>query len=264
MEGISYVRWRAADAVPLSGSARVAPTSAGRALSSTKSKSNRRTENRSLNCHLINETPPLEKGCTISISARPHRKIRNTMRCVCECDVYYKWEHFVVSFLTATRQFILTLEICVTVQSELWRPQGRRTLLYLAAERNHRARPPVVVIVLRRRRRASRSRPVSIHTSPPLPSPCTESSRASCQRCSALLSLPLSVHTIQGTPVILGTWRGDHGHLLRVSSIFWHFKFQLRCAIKFWKALSLLRYPFHKAQKFLLTRVSRDGTRSPN
>ena len=100
--------------------------------------------------------------------------------------------------------------------------------------------------------------------SPPLPSPCTESSRASCQRCSALLSLPLSVHTIQGTPVILGTWRGDHGHLLRVSSIFWHFKFQLRCAIKFWKALSLLRYPFHKAQKFLLTRVSRDGTRSPN
>ena len=104
-------------------------------------------------------------------------------------------------------------------------------------------------------------------STPPLPSPprvlrAAEHRARGALLCSALSPSLRSHHS--GNAGDFGTWRGDHGHLLRVSSIFRHFKFQLRCAIKFWKALSLLRYPFHKAQKFLLTRVSRDGTRSPN
>ena len=91
----------------------------------------------------------------------PHRirsALRNTM-----CMINSK-DHFTLCVLPYHDQTI-HLEICVTVQSELWRRQGRQSLLYLAPESTRSAAAAPLVVFRRRRRRALRSRPVStIHT----------------------------------------------------------------------------------------------------
>ena len=95
------------------------------------------------------------------------------------------------------------LEICVTVQSELCRPQSRRTLLCLAPERNRHADDDVVF----RRLRASLGRLVAPFPSTPPPDPRTESGEA--VRSPEVLSPYLSSYR-SGHDSDFGPWRETH------------------------------------------------------